>query len=177
MSNRFSCVFNTQSDFYVNWYSSDLFMGLHNVYVKGYNFFYCAQPLVTSAAIEDVRTNLREYYVKRLKIDYLFRNSENAYSYIMVFVLNVPDDYVPSKVLGTFKFSDLPSHTMPECVLYYGLFKAFSAGGVQSTDIKVNIKKPFKISPSHKLAFVYYLFARTANIYGEGTAEVFFEVN
>ena len=69
MSNRFSCNFNRNFDFHQNWYSDTAFPDdTTNVDVYAHYFFYCAQPNATSASIQNVRTNLREYYVKRLGI-------------------------------------------------------------------------------------------------------------
>lgn len=181
MSNRFSCNFNNQADYSSRWPLSSRFLGQNSVNVRAYYFFYCAEPLVTSASIQNITTNLREYYVKRLKINLEVFNTATGYiGYIMVFVLNVPDNYVPSRALGDFRLSDLPSHTMPECVLYYNLYRGMRTTGVsyKTADIIIDIKKPFKVSPSHKLVFVYYMFSSSGeDITSEGTAEVFFEVN
>lgn len=155
-------------------FSGQRFMGFTNARVKGYYFFYCAEPLATSASIQNIRTNIREYYVKRLKIDFIVRNNENSAAYIMAFVLNVPNNYVPEAD----RFSNLPNHKIPECVLYYDLIKSPNTyGNFGAADIRIDIKKPFNVKPSHKLAFVFYLFARNETVTSEGTAEVFFEVN
>lgn len=179
MSNRFSCNINKNSvSFQAQWTSSDAFLGIDDVYVRGYNFFYCAEPLATSASIQNVKTNLREYYIKRIKIDCCLISQKTRDGYAMVYVLNVPDNYVPTKKLSNLRFSDLPSHTISQNVLYYGLFKVksidlWTSGG----DVKIDIKKRFKLLPSHKLVFLYYLFSEDANPEPEGTIEVFFEVN
>ena len=69
MSNRFLCNFNYDGDYSSSWPLSNRFLGQSSAWVKAYYFFYCAQPLSTSASIQNIRTNLREYYVKRLKIN------------------------------------------------------------------------------------------------------------
>lgn len=183
MSNHFSCDFNNTSNINVTPDFTDGFLGQRKVNVRAYYFFYCAQPLATSAAIQNVRTNLHEYYVKQLKINFFVNGDVGFNAYMMVFVLNVPDSYMPYGVLGSqFKLSYLPSHTVPECVLYYNLFRAVRVSEHNSTfDVKIDIKKPFKVLPSHKLTFVCYVFSSALQsgtmIKPEGTAEVFFEVN
>lgn len=182
MSNRFLCNFNYDGDYSSSWPLSNRFLGQSSAWVKAYYFFYCAQPLSTSASIQNIRTNLREYYVKRLKINlcmYVPSGSTGYIGYIMVFVLNVPDNYVPSRALSDLRLSELPNHTIPECVLYYDLYKGIrTTPAYRTADIRIDIKKPFKVLPSHKLVFVYYLYSDdAASVKSEGTAEVFFEVN
>lgn len=192
MTNRFFCDFSGNGDFYQNvWNLNEPFLGRGSVEVHGYYFFYCAQPNATSASIQNVKTNFREYYVKRLKINCCFSGVDNnaVNDYMMVFVLNVPQDYAPSKSDTRFRLSDLPSHTIPENVLYYDLVtfsyaKPLYPGQADdryySKDIRIDIKKTFKVSPSYKLAFVCYIFGGSGYIgerVKEGTVEVFFDVN
>lgn len=181
MSNRFSCNFSGEGDFNQEWNMSGNFFVYGAVNVHAYYFFYCAQPKVTSASIQNVQTNLRECYVRRLKIDYCMVGAGEAQpGYMMVFVLNVPDNYNPSKVLDLFRFSDLPNHTIPDSVLYYDLVRLNPKPDTHSSDIKIDIKKPFKVSPSYKLVFLCYVYGYEGYAnrrYKEGTAQVFFDVN
>lgn len=181
MSNRFSCNFSGEGDFNQEWNMSDAFLGNGTVNVHAYYFFYCAQPKVTSASIQNVRTNLRECYVRRLKIDFCVSARGDAMAgFMMVFVLNVPDNYNPSKVLNLFRFSDLPDHTIPDSVLYYDLVRLNPRTNTHTADIKIDIKKPFKVSPSYKLVFLCYVYGYEGYSnarYKEGTAQVFFDVN
>lgn len=173
MSNYFSC--NVKSGNSTGYVLTEPFLGLPLVRINHHSFFYCAQPNATSASIQNIKTNLREYYVERIKLDILINDANaNGNDYVMIFVLNVPQDYVPT--LPNRRLSGLPSHTMPENVLYYDLF---CIGFHHDTkNISIDIKKRFRVSPSYKLDFVsyhYYNFAGDLNF--EGTAQVFFDVN
>lgn len=181
MSNRFSCNFSRFGDFSGHWYLTDPYLGFNSVDVSAYYFFYCAQPNATSASIQNVKTNVREYYVKRLKLDYCTRFSSNDNAgCVMFFVLNVPQDYVPSKTGATLNLSELPNHTIPENVLYYDIarIRGVSIVNGRGFDISIDIKKPFRVLPSYKLVFVYYIVGtRGATYTFDGTAQVFFDVN
>lgn len=170
MSNCFSCKVTTDSA--TPYDLIEPFLGRTHVRIKHYSFFYCAQPNATSASVQNIKTNLREYYVERVKFD-IFLDPYERYNYVMFFVLNVPQDYVPT----TFnrRLSGLPSHTMPENVLYYNLV---CLGNHRTKNIDIDIKKRFRVSPSYKLVFVCYYYYKTISGCGiEGTAQIFFDVN
>ena len=179
MSNRFSCNFSGDGDFHEVWPLLESYLGYVRVVVDAYYFFYCAQPNATSASIQNVKTNLLEYHVNRLKIDYCdFRPADNPVStYVMFFVLCVPQDYVPSKSAYYFKLSELPSHTIPENVLYYDFVTYDRVATGVTKNISIDIKKSFRVSPSYKLAFVTYSYGIYGSPKKEGTAQVFFAVN
>lgn len=170
MSNYFSC--NVKPDDSHGYVLTKPFLGQGLVRIIYHSFFYCAQPNATSASIQNIKTNLREYYVERVKLD-IFFNAYNGYKYIMFFVLNVPQDYVPT--LPNRRLSGLPSHTMPENVLYYNLVRL---GNHRTKNIDIDIKKRFRVSPSYKLVFVCYYYSSTFDDNSfDGTAQVFFDVN
>lgn len=173
MSNYFSC--NVTSGNSMGYILTKPFLGLPAVRINYYSFFYCAQPNATSASIQNIKTNFREYYVERVKLDIILKDRyPNDYNYVMLFVLNVPQDYVPT--LPNRRLSELPSHTMPENVLYYDLV---CIGRFHDTkNISIDIKKRFRVSPSYKLDFVCYNYVeQIGEIDFEGTAQVFFDVN
>lgn len=181
MSNHFSCYLGGIGDNYSYYSLVEPFLGTTGAHCHSYNFFYCAQPNATSASIQGVRTNLREYYVKHLKVDYNVSARDragNLKNYIMVFVLNVPQDYVFTST-NPMPLSKLPNHVIPENVLYYNLLKPVYYGNYQfSKSIDIDIKKPFKVSPSYKLVFLLMNFCENEDRnQWDGTAEVFFDVN
>lgn len=175
MSNYFSC--NVTPDQSTVYGLTKPFLGRNTVKISYHSFFYCAQPNATSASLKNNKTNLREYHVEHVKLDVLLRGTLADYDYFMLFILNVPQDYVPT--LPNRRLSDLPSHTMPENVLYYDLV---SLGQRHDTkNISIDIKKRFSISPSYKLVFVCYYYIHSVDLISEfefeGTAQVFFDVN
>lgn len=174
MSNCFSC--KVTPDRVMGYVLTKPFLGQPMVTIYHHSFFYCAQPNATSASIQNIKTNLREYYVEHVKLDIIFKNDfVDNYNYAMIFVLNVPQDYVPT--LPNRRLSELPSHTIPENVLYYNLF---CLGINQDTkNISIDIKKRFKVSPSYKLEFVCYYYQKDMadRIESDGMAQVFFNVN
>lgn len=172
MSNYFSC--NVTPGNSTRYVLTKPFLGRPLVKINYHSFFYCAQPNATSASIQNIKTNLREYYVERVKLDIILKDTADGYNYVMFFVLNVPQDYVPT--LPNRRLSELPSHTMPENVLYYDL--VCLGLHYETKNISIDIKKRFKVSPSYKLVFVcYYYIADIGELGFEGTAQVFFDVN
>lgn len=190
MSNRFSCNFSGEGDTWTNLVQLfDRYLGHVYGNFHRYYFFSCAYPLVTSAAIKDVTINSRFYYVKRLKLDYCILGRRTAAQtnprhYMMVFVLNIPQDYDFNFVLP-FRLSELPNHKIPENVLYYDLItldQVVKNGYVyRSKNVHIDITKPFKVLPSYKLCFyVFYIGASSGDggiRFKEGAVEIFFDVN
>lgn len=177
MSNYFSCNVKTSVSS-TGGLLTEPFLGRNYYRIKDCSFFYCAQPNATSASIRNIKTNLREYYVERVKLDILFKdNYSNVSNYVMLFVLNVPQEYDP--ILRNRRLSELPSHTMPENVLYYNLFCIGRRYDIKN--ISIDIKKRFRVSPSYKLDFVCYYYYTRGDMGDEfnfeGTAQVFFDVN
>lgn len=172
MSNCFSCKVTPDDTRLV--ILNKPFLGRNAVRIGYYSFFYCAQPNATSASIQNIKTNLREYYVEHVKLDISFATSMAiGGNYVMLFVLNVPQDYVPN--LPNRRLSDLPNHTIPENVLYYNLVCLGTRG---DRNIDIDIKKRFKVSPSYKLDFVcFYYNDPLDQLVFDGTAQVFFDVN
>lgn len=188
MSNRFSCLFDGlgENEAIRSIPLSEPYLTQNYCRYRGYRFFACAQPLVTSAAVEDSTVNSRFYYVKRLKLDYTVASRNNVADtsryYMMVFVLNIPDEffYVTPTI---FRLSDLPSHKIPESVLYYDLVsvdQSITTNYVyRNKNIHIDITKPFKVLPSHRLAFYIFWFGNSeiGNRISEGSVEIFFDVN
>lgn len=185
MSNRFSCNFSGGGNEGASGFQLfNPYLGQTRLNVQSYNFFSCAYPLVTSAAIKDVTINSRFYYVKRIKLDYCVRGSRSVNDgtsrhYMMVYVLNIPQDYrtIPNNPC---RLSELPNHKIPENVLYYDLIvidQTIKNDYVyRSKNVHIDITKPFKVLPSYRLVFqVFYI--GPSSQYREGAAEVFFDVN